>query len=170
MKYIMDIIDKIAGTLGDVVYREYNSGEYSFEEFLQISGEEIIDFVREDTPHGECGDTEHTLKFKYDDKYYDVSVNNISWNRYDKQYYFIEMWEEPNITYKISTFTPSTKGLIEEYWDVHNGTIDKNGMKIPKVDGNVLIGEVSNSELDIIIRRLNIKGFSTESFLFNIII
>jgi len=52
------------------------------------------------TPHGKRGDDEHTLRFKYKDDYYDVTVTNIEWNRYDKQFYYIEdTYGKENIKY-----------------------------------------------------------------------
>ena len=58
----------------------------------------LLEEVREETPHGECGVGEYTQTYLVRGKLYKATIHNISWNRYDKQYYFIEMFEKAKIT------------------------------------------------------------------------
>jgi hypothetical protein len=77
--------------------------EYFEEELVDLTLEEQLEkfglFYSEDVSenlcekyefeHGEYGGDEATLRFKWKDIYFDVHYN-IDWNRYDKQFYFIE--------------------------------------------------------------------------------
>lgn len=60
----------------------------------------LLDEVKEQTPHGEYGGEEHTSFYKIHDKYYKATIHNIQWNRHDKQFYYIDMYDEANITFE----------------------------------------------------------------------
>lgn len=69
----------------------------SMEQLKEWAAESIIDDVRDNTPHGEHGLEANTLCFKFEGNIYEITVDNITWNRYDKQYYFIDMFDEANV-------------------------------------------------------------------------
>ncbi len=105
--------------IGDKVFVDlteyYTKGEELTGEWFS---EFLIEEVREETPHGEYGVTEHTSTYKVGDKYYEATIHNISWNRYDKQYYFIDMWEEPKVTFKEVSEEELSFVYIEGIYDV----------------------------------------------------
>lgn len=60
----------------------------------------LLEIVRKQTPHGYQGVDEITKRIKVYDVIYDVTLSNIQWNRYDKQYYFIDNYNPVEITFK----------------------------------------------------------------------
>ncbi len=80
---------------------DFSANDIANEEvFKEWVAETLIDDVRENTPHGKCGDSENTLLFKWDGKFWEGHISNIEWNRHDKQFYFIDMYSAPKITLK----------------------------------------------------------------------
>ena len=56
------------------------------QKWMEIS---LVDDVRCETEHGRCGDDEISEVFLFKGKYYKIIIE-IEWNRYDKQYYYID--------------------------------------------------------------------------------
>jgi len=102
------------------------------------------------------------LLFKFNDKYYKVSVTNLSYNRYDKQYYFLDMWEDPKVKWEEVEIVLPVKGLIETIWDTSSKLTDANGHKLLQKDYKNLEHDVSLLELQQIYARLIQKNISTE--------
>jgi len=101
----------------------------------EIFEDDLLDEVRTDTPHGVHGTTEYTSIYKVGDKYYEATIDNISWNRYDKQYYYIDMFEKAHITVKQLDNELQMKGLMQMLWEGFDGTTNAKGYKVlnPKV-------------------------------------
>lgn len=171
----MNIVDEIAGTLGDnIVEMEIAP---TFETFLEWAADYILDDKSEITPHGEYGGHEHSLIFKYNDSYYLVKVDNISWNRHDKMYYYLEMWEKPNIICtEISPALPEN-GIIDDEWE-NTGSKVLDGKKIlieddvfyPQDSLKFSGGDVTIQDVLYIKERLKVKGYAENQFKFDVLI
>lgn len=128
--------------------------------------EELMDNLREETPHGEYGDDTVSGKFKYDGKYYKIVID-VSYDRYDKQYYFIDGHK----LRKFEEFTPKLEelGLIECLWNIFGGTITEKGYKL--IDGHIgaIYGDsITIERAEAILEGLKAKGFASTNVVFGI--
>lgn len=122
----------------------------------------LFDEVREDTPHGERGVSEHSNIYMVRGELYKTTVDNIQWNRYDKQYYFIDMYEDAHITVEKVATTPAQKGVIELLWDLFGGTINEQGYKVLDPHIGAIYGDgIGLHNLEDILSRLEAKGFAS---------
>lgn len=141
---------------------EYDTLDYAKSEMEDF----IYDFVRKDTPHGECGEEDHTKEFKYKDKYYTMTVE-FDWNRYDKQYYYID---DQRIT-DFKEFTPkaSDLGVVESLWNTFGGTITEQGYKVLDSHIGVIYGDsITLDRAREIVERLEEKGFASTNVVLGI--
>ena len=122
--------------------------------------EVILSKVREITPHGKCGPNSYSMVFEYNGTYTKITLKNIGWNRYDKQYYYIDMWEKAK--FECETLDPTIyKGSYELLWDLFGGTVNEKGFKV--LDSH--IGMIYGGSIDLdkekeIYRRLEEKNFA----------
>ncbi len=129
----------------------------------------LLEEVREDTPHGECGVDEHTSLYKVGDKYYKATIHNISWNRYDKQYYFIDMYEKAKITIEEQILKPSDIGVVELLWNVFGGTTNDQGFKVLDSHIGAIYGDsITLERATAICERLKAKGFTSTNIVLGI--
>jgi nicotinamide phosphoribosyltransferase len=129
----------------------------------------LLDEVREDTPHGECGVSEYENTYVVRGKLYKAKIHNISWNRYDKQYYFIDMWEDAKITLEELQWKPSDKGVIELLWDIFGGTINEQGYKVLDLHIGAIYGDsITTDRAWEICQRLEAKGFASTNVVLGI--
>ena len=127
----------------------------------------LLEEVREETEHGEYGVTEYTQTYRVNGNLYEATIHNISWNRYDKQYYFIDMWEDAKITVDKLEIQPKDKGVIEILWDVFGGTVNEQGYKVLNPHIGVIYGEAINQDnIKEIFSRLEDKGFAASNCFF----
>lgn len=68
-------------------------GDYGKRLFEDI----LTEIIQENTRHGERGATEHSENFMIHGIKYRVTISNVQWNRYDKQYYYIDNYTSPDI-------------------------------------------------------------------------
>lgn len=161
-----DPVDIICGINNDVVHID--------DEFIDIKEAEsfyeemILEKVREITPHGEHGPTEYSLVFEYNGKYTEITLTNISWNRYDKQYYYIDMWEKPKFTFKELDNT-LYKGAYEILWDIFGGYINEKGYKVLDPHVGMIYGDsITLERQKEIYRRLEDKGFAATNLVLGV--
>jgi nicotinamide phosphoribosyltransferase len=129
----------------------------------------LLEEVREETPHGECGVGEYTQTYLVRGKLYKATIHNISWNRYDKQYYFIEMFEKAKITIEELDWKPSDKGVIELLWDIFGGTINEQGYKVLDPHIGAIYGDSITTERQVqIYKRLADKGFAATNIVLGV--
>ena len=127
----------------------------------------LLEEVREETEHGEYGVTEYTQTYRVNGNLYEATIHNISWNRYDKQYYFIDMREDAKITVDKLEIQPKDKGVIEILWDVFGGTVNEQGYKVLNPHIGVIYGEAINQDnIKEIFSRLEDKGFAASNCFF----
>jgi nicotinamide phosphoribosyltransferase len=122
--------------------------------------------VREETPHGEAGDPNPSATYKFQGKYYKITLE-IEWNRYDKQFYFIDgctikSFEEVEAT-------PAMKGVIECLYDVFGGTRSTEGY-IELIDkiGAIYGDSITEDRAERICSRLMAKGYASTNVVFGI--
>lgn len=128
--------------------------------------EALLNLIENETPHGEMGPDEADEIFKMDGKFYKCSIS-IDWNRYDKQYYYIDYsklvsWEEVELTVE-------QKGSIEVLWDIFGGTINDKGFKVLDSHVGLIYGDsITLARQEEILQRLMDKGFSSENIILGI--
>ena len=161
-----DPVDILCGT--GTKYKElkhFPEGEV-LPEYFEDS---LLEEVREDTPHGECGASEHENIYIVRGKLYKAKIHNISWDRYDKQYYYIDMWEKAKITIEELPWKPSDKGVIELLWDIFGGTTNEQGYKVLDPHIGAIYGDSITPERQIqIYERLAVKGFAATNIVLGI--
>lgn len=160
-------VDIICGTLSDYqdISKYFPEGEVLPEYFEEY----LLEEVRENTPHGKQGDIEYENIYIIRGELYKAKINNISWNRHDKQYYFLDMWEEAKITIEKLSITPSDKGVVELLWDIFGGTVNKQGYKVLNSHIGAIYGDSITPERQLeIYKRLEAKGFAATNIVLGI--
>ena len=91
---------------------------------------------------------------------------DTDWNRYDKQYYFIESIDIKSTSVEIKPFH---KGVIELLWDVFGGTINEQGYKVLDSHIGAIYGDsITIDRADEICKRLAEKGFASTNVVLGI--
>ncbi|QIW89850.1 nicotinate phosphoribosyltransferase [Bacillus phage Izhevsk] len=138
----------------------------SLEDAKETFYEMMMEDLRDRTPHGEYGESNIRDKFKYDGKYYVMEIE-VEYNRYDKQYYFIE---EDRLK-KFEEFEPTLQdlGLIECLWNIFGGTITEKGYKLLDTHIGAIYGDsITLERARKIVHRLERKGFASLNVVFGI--
>lgn len=174
--------DDIMGRDGKVVFRPDSgnpvdilcgievddmSKRESLEEAQEWMVEVLIDKMRDDTPFAERGDETIAGHFLFDGKIHRIEVE-IEWNRYDKQYYFIDGPCGMTSCGEVK-LTAEQKGSVETLWDTFGGTVTDKGYKT--LDGHVglIYGDsITLERAQEILRRLKAKGFSSANVVYGI--
>lgn len=159
-----NVVDIICGTeeIVDLDGFEYVESIDDCKDYM----EDIIrDKVLDETPHGEHGVESESKLFRFKNVIYNASVT-FDWNRYDKQYYYID---GNKITVEKAKMTPEEKGAIQILYETFGGTVNSKGY----IDLDPHIGLIYGDSitLDIckkICERLKKKGFSSTNLVFGI--
>lgn len=138
--------------------------------FIADDIEEATDYAEElfgnEQEHGECGEDEASYIFKVEDKFYEITVYP-EWNRYDKQYYYIDGFQEAKV--KPVELTPQQKGAVEVLWDHFDGTTTDKGYKLLDAHVGLIYGDsITLERAEEILRRLEEKGFASGNVVFGI--
>ncbi len=137
------------------------------EDFLETVENILHEELSENTPHGEYGGDIDDL-FYWNNKLYDVTYSP-NWNRYDKQYYFIDNYGGNKTTYKELENKPEFKGVIELLWDIFGGTINEQGYKVLDPHIGAIYGDsITTDRAWEICQRLEAKGFASTNVVFGI--
>ena len=137
------------------------------EDFLEIVENILHEELSENTPHGEYGGDIDDL-FYWNNKLYNVTYSP-NWNRYDKQYYFIDNYGGNKTTYKELENKPEYKGVIELLWDIFGGTVNKQGYKVLDSHIGAIYGDsITLERANEICRRLEAKGFASTNVVLGI--
>jgi nicotinamide phosphoribosyltransferase len=162
-----DPADILCGKSGKIqdISKYFPEGEVLPEYFEDY----LLEEVREDTPHGECGPDEWSNTYIIRGKIYEATIHNISWNRYDKQYYFIDMWGKAKITVEEKEYTPEDKGVIQLLWDTFGGTVNEQGYKILDSHIGAIYGDsITPERAENICARLEANGFASTNVVLGI--
>jgi nicotinamide phosphoribosyltransferase len=138
----------------------------SLEECKEWMQERLVEEEREQTAHGECGAWKVNGIFKFQDKIYKITVE-IDWNRYDKQYYFVDGSKVTKCEeYELSL---EQKGVIEVLWDIFGGTVTEQGYKVLDSHIGCIYGDAITPErCTAICKRLKAKGFASTNMVYGI--
>lgn len=150
-------VDVIVGTVKN---REITAS--SFEEFKEI----VVDILHEElveiTPHGEYGRSIYNY-FKFNDKYYEAAYDP-DWNRYNKQYYFIDNYgsKVSKLTVKEIELTPEQKGSVECLYEIFGGTkTDKGYIQLDEHVGLIYGDSITPKRAYDMCKGLAEKGFAS---------
>jgi len=78
-------MEKVIRKYYDVSDNKYICEECKEEYFMEL----VEDIIKSETPHAEYGEDEPVRYFLWNDTFYEVTVE-IDWNRYDKQFYYMD--------------------------------------------------------------------------------
>lgn len=154
-------VDIICGT-ADVI----DLGSESRENAIAILQEMVYERVTGETDHGECGSIEEEVLFTNDGITYRATFD-LFWNRYDKQYYYLE--EVTLMSLEETTLTPEERGSIEILWDIFGGTTTEQGYKVLDSHIGLIYGDsITYQRATQIMERLKAKGFASTNAVFGI--
>ena len=163
-----DPVDIICGTATkgwSDISKHFPEGEILPEYFWDYLEEDS----QEDVAHGESGPSQYTGKYIINGKYYEATVSNLSYNRYDKQYYYLDMWEKPEISFKEIIPTSEMKGVVELLWDIFGGTTNEQGYKVLDPHIGAIYGDSITPERQLeIYKRLESKGFAATNIVLGV--
>jgi nicotinamide phosphoribosyltransferase len=133
---------------------------------LNEAARDLVYQVENDTPHGECGNYTPTRLFKYESKCYKLKVE-IEWNRYDKQYYYVDGWKVTSCSEH--TLAPNEVGVVELLWNVFGGEINDQGYKVLDSHIGCIYGDsITLDRANRICKRLEAKGFASTNVVFGV--
>ena len=140
--------------------------EYEFDVAKEYARESIVNRVGIETPQCEIGESEPTGIFKHNGKYFEMKVE-IMWNRYDKQYYYMD--EDEIVSCEEIELTPQQKGSVECLWEIFGGTINEKGYKVLDEHVGLIYGDsITPHRAYEILDRLEKKGFASSNILLGI--
>lgn len=173
-EFMVELKDEILSRDGKLVIRP-DSGDpvdiicgIYIEEFESLSHAEGVfeDRLHDAQVHGKMDFTIDTsLTVKVGDDYFRLDAD-ISYNRYDKQYYYID-----EIEFEITDipYEPRFKGVIELLWDVFGGTINEQGYKVLDPHIGAIYGDsITLKRAEEICKRLEAKGFASTNIVFGV--
>lgn len=127
--------------------------------------EVLIDRLVDETPHGYSGPFSFEGLFvDSDGTYFKAVISNISWNRYDKQYYYLD--DRHSITCIVETIdlNPAEKGSIEVLSEVFGYTTNSKGYKeLPPQIGLIYGDGITYERGSAIYSQLAAKGFASNN-------
>ena len=133
---------------------------------IEIASRSFEDDLHGNQVHGEADyEIPTTRLVRVGDEIYQLDADT-DWNRYDKQYYFIESIDVKSTSVEIK---PSHKGVIELLWDVFDGTINEQGYKVLDSHIGAIYGDsITIDRADEICKRLAEKGFASTNVVLGI--
>ena len=157
-----DPVDIICGT-----YTPYDfPRDMTFKDCQKWVMSGLVDKVSATTAHGECGESEVSGIFEFKGKHYNLTVS-IDWNRYDKQYYYMDGERIESCVEII--LTPEQKGVIQILWEIFDGTINSKGYKELDPHIGCIYGDAITLErCTQINERLKAAGFASSNMVYGI--
>ena len=159
----------VCGSLDIQDWSKYLENYKDDQEVLDIELKKFIkdvawDTVTDETPHGERGDDYTVIKYMLFGKVYEAKVE-IDWNRYDKQYYYVD---GADIEYnKEIELTLEDEGLLNILYRRFGGTINSKGYKVlnPKV-GLIWGDGIDIAGINRVLEAAKKIGFAAENLVF----
>ena len=163
--------DPVKVVVGDFVFVDIDPKQCDgSEESLKSYIEEWLEIdLCNATPHGECGGITHAGYFKYKDKYYLGVVTNFQWNRYDKQYYYLDKLDPYNTKVTEVELTVEQKGTVETLDEIFGSTTNSKGYKVLDPHIGVIYGDgITYHRAKAILEGLKSKGYAASNIVFGI--
>jgi len=133
---------------------------------IEAAQGDFEDTLYENQVHGErYYEIESTRIVRVGGKFYKLT-EDTDWNRYDKQYYFIE-----SIKFDVTEVEskPEYKGVIELLWDVFGGTVNEQGYKVLDSHIGAIYGDsITIDRAKQIFERLQAKGFASTNIVLGV--
>lgn len=124
----------------------------------------LLDEIENNTPHGKRGDDIEKV-VKLNGSYFKAKVC-AKWNRYDKQYYYID---GSKLTLEPYELTSADKGTVELLWETFGGFVNEKGYKVLDSHIGAIYGEaITKERCEEICRRLIKKGFASTNVVMGI--
>ncbi|URC22145.1 nicotinamide phosphoribosyltransferase [Serratia phage vB_SmaM-ChuuTotoro] len=128
--------------------------------------ESAEDRVREETEHGQPGDSDVEAYFVFEGTLY-VMKGKLDWNRHDKTYYYID--GSRVVSYEEADLTIEQKGTIELLWDTFGGEVNSKGFKVLDSHIGLIYGDsITVDRATQIFKRLEAKGFASSNIVFGV--
>lgn len=148
---VNDLSDK------DIIDILQDRAEESFRDDEELSGE-----------HGEMGVESYMFQYLYKDTVYSIDVE-AEYDRYDKQYYFVDTLNSRLVHTEPLVKTPEQKGTLELLWETFGGTVNSKGFKVLHPQVGVLFGEGITEEVaEEILSSMVKQGWSSENVVFGV--
>lgn len=145
---------------------DYSDKCETLEKAISWAEDSILDGVRAETAHGEGGPDNVSGYFRYMGQAYQIKIE-IEWNRYDKQYYYID--GSNVISCEAIELTPEQKGSVECLWEIFSGVITEKGYKSLNQRVGLIYGDsITQQRAFDILTRLKKKGFASNNIVFGI--
>lgn len=120
----------------------------------------------ETVEHGEHGSDEETYSFNVNGEFFKVTVKPW-WNRHDKQYYYVDGWQESTVEKFLPT--PEEKGSLQILWEIFGGTITETGHKLLNPRVGLIYGDsITLERMNSILERMREMGFASANVVFGI--
>ena len=157
-----DPIEVVCGTVEVWDGNNFDSVDDAAEYFK----EKLIEEINEETAHGERGVDSATGYFSFEDNIYAFDVS-VDWNRYDKQFYFIECDYVENI--RVVELTPQQKGTVQVLWETFGGKVNSKGYKVLDEHIGLIYGDgINYYRAKEIFTRLKQKGFASSNIVYGV--
>lgn len=147
-------------------FDEFTIDDGDFETVKNIVHDRAVNDEYMNTTHGEPGNSRVNTLFKYDNQFYELE-SEIEWNRYDKQYYYMD--GDSIINCKEVIPTPEQLGSIQVLWDLFGGTTNEKGYKTLDQHIGLIYGDsITLARAEEILKRLEAKGFASDNVVFGV--
>ncbi len=133
---------------------------------LEDAKEDFEDILRSNTVHGEQEFTiDNNILVCVNDKYYNLT-ESTEWNRYDKQYYFIEYMK---IYAEEVESKPEFKGVVQILWETFGGDMSEEGyMRLNSKVGCIYGDSITYDRAKQIFDRLSKKQFASTNIVLGV--
>ena len=162
--------DPVKIICGDVEITDIKSSNKNDEIDLEYAQDVAINILvnaaANEAGHGELGDLTTEGYFRVNGKIYKAVVD-IEWNRYDKQYYYVD--GHTLVSFEETELSPQQKGAIECLWDTFGGTVNEKGFKTLNQRVGLIYGDsITLDRCNEILKLLAEKGFASDNVVFGI--
>lgn len=127
----------------EVLFGTLNSNNFTEVEEIDedVVKDILLEQLKNETPHGECGNDSYEGIFKCKGKYYQGWISNVEWNRYDKQYYYIDSIYNIKTSFKEIEPTYEQTGTFASLVDIFGTTTNRKGYKVLDSHIGVVYGD-----------------------------
>ena len=126
----------------------------------------LVDEDERHAGHGELGSESISELMSYGGKTYRVSIS-VQWNRYDKQFYFVDGYEVETV--EEVQLTPAQKGAVECLAEIFGTTTNDAGYKTLNQRVGLIYGDsITPERAEEILYRLKQKGYASDNIVFGI--
>jgi nicotinamide phosphoribosyltransferase len=164
------VIRPDSGNPIDIICGNIDVHDMSERSSLEDAKDWMEEILREqvcyETTFAERGVDSKTGYFTFNGATFKVVVK-FEWNRYDKQYYYIDGSEV--ISCDEVTLTPEQKGALECLWEVFGGTVNDKGFRMLDSHIGLIYGDsITIERCEAILAKMKKMGFASSNIVFGI--